>query len=155
MFRTRTTAFPRYVLEDLSSMNMLRIKGKGSKTMRKWISNWSYSDLEAKLSYKCQKNGIRVEFVDAHYTSQKCSECKVIDKASRKGNRYVCRHCGSSMHADVNGAINIRDNYITRVQKSGQAAVNQPYGWGATGKPETESVDKTLMSKPSGLPEGR
>ena len=144
-----------YVLEDLSSMNMLRIKGKGSKTMRKWISNWSYSDLEAKLSYKCQKNGIRVEFVDAHYTSQKCSECKVIDKASRKGNRYVCRHCGSSMHADVNGAINIRDNYITRVQKSGQAAVNQPYGWGATGKPETESVDKTLMSKPSGLPEGR
>ena len=38
------------------------------------------------------------------------------------------------MHADVNAAINIRDNYITRVQQSGQAAVNQPYGWGATGK---------------------
>ena len=144
-----------YVLEDLSSMNMLRLRGKSNKTMRKWISNWSYSDLEAKLSYKCQKNGIRVEFVDAHYTSQKCSECKVIDKASRKGNRYVCRHCGSSMHADVNASINIRDNYITRVMQSGQAAVNQPYGWCATGKPETESVDKTLMSKPSGLPEGR
>ena len=140
-----------YVLEDLSSMNMLRLKGKSNKTMRKWLSNWSYSDLESKLAYKCQKNGIRVEFVDARYTSQKCSVCKTIDKASREGNRYICRHCGNNMHADTNAAINIRDNYITRVQKHGQAAVNQPYGWGATGKPETESVDKTLMSKPSGL----
>ena len=140
-----------YVLENLSSMNMLKLKGKSNKTMRKWLSNWSYSDLEAKLSYKCQRNGIRVEFVDARYTSRKCSVCKTIDKASRKGNRYTCRHCGSRMHADTNAAINIRDNYITRALKSGQAAVNQPYGWGATGRPETESVDKTLTSKPSGL----
>ncbi len=152
-----------YVLEDLSSMNMLRLKGKSNKTMRKWISNWSYSDLEFKLTYKCQKNGIKVEFVDARYTSRKCSVCKTIDKASRNGNRYTCRHCGSSMHADVNAAINIRDNYITRAQKSGQAAVNQPgepsghpvSGWSATGKPETEPLGKTLTSKPSGLPEGR
>ena len=140
-----------YVLEDLSSMNMKRLKGKSNKTMRKWLSAWSYSDLEFKLIYKCQRNGIREEFVDARYTSQKCSVCKTIDKASRKGNRYVCRHCGNSMHADVNAAINIRDNYITRVGQSGQAAVNQPYGWSATGKPATEPVGKTLTSKPSGL----
>ena len=140
-----------YVLEDLSSMNMLRLRGKSNKTMRKWLSAWSYSDLEFKLIYKCRRNGIRVEFVDARYTSQKCSVCKTIDKASRKGNRYVCRHCGNSMHADVNAAINIRDNYITRIEQSGQAAVNQPYGWGATGKPETEPVGKTPTSKPSGL----
>ncbi len=144
-----------YVLEDLSSMNMLRLKGKSNKTMRKWISNWSYSDLEFKLSYKCQKNGIKVEFVDARYTSRKCSVCKAIDKASRNGNRYTCRHCGSSMHADTNAAINIRDNYITRALKLGQAAINQPYGWSVRGKPETEPLDKTLTSKPSGLPEGR
>ena len=140
-----------YVLEDLSSMNMLRIKGKSNKTMRKWLSNWSYSDLEAKLSYKCQMNGIRVEFVDARNTSRKCSVCKTIDKASRNGNRYVCRHCGSRMHADTNAAINIRDNYITRAQKPRQAAVNQPYGWSAIGKPEAEPLGKTLTSKPSGL----
>ena len=147
-----------YVLEDLSSMNMLRLKGKSNKTMRKWLSNWSYTDLEEKLIYKCRRNGILVEFVDARYTSQKCSVCKTIDKASRKGNRYTCRHCGSSRHADTNAAINIRDNYITWIMQSGQAAVNQPgepghpvSGWGATGRPETEPVDKTLTSKPSGL----
>ena len=145
-----------YVLENLSSMNMLKLKGKSNKTMRKWLSNWSYSDLEFKLVYKCKMNGIRVEFVDARYTSQKCSVCKTIDKASRNGSRYTCRHCGSRMHADTNAAINIRDNYITRVMQSGQAAVNQPYGWGATGKPETESVDKK-RSRPSlqACPEGR
>ena len=132
-------------------MNMMRLRGKSNKTMRKWLSNWSYSDLEEKLTYKCKRNGIRVEFVDARYTSQKCSVCTTIDKASRQGNRYTCRHCGSRMHADTNAAINIRDNYITRIQQSGQAAVNQPYGWGATGKPETEPVGKTLTSKPSGL----
>ena len=148
-----------YVIEDLSSMNMLRLKGKSNKTMRKWLSSWSYSDLEEKLIYKCKRNGIKVEFVDARYTSQKCSVCKTIDKASRKGNRYTCRHCGNNMHADTNAAINIRDNYITRVMQSGQAAVNQPgepsghpvSGWGATGRPETEPVGKTLMSKPTGL----
>ena len=113
-----------YVLEDLSSMNMKRLRGKSNKTMRKWLSNWSYSDLEFKLAYKCNRNGIRVEFVDARYTSQKCSVCKTIDKASRKGNRYVCRKCGNTMHADHNAAINIRDSYITRVEQSGQAAVN-------------------------------
>ena len=52
-----------YVLEDLSSMNMLRLRGKSNKTMRKWLSAWSYSNLEYKLIYKCQRNGIRVEFV--------------------------------------------------------------------------------------------
>ena len=140
-----------YVIEDLSSMNMLRLKGKSNKTMRKWLSNWSYSDLEEKLIYKCKRNGIKVELVDARYTSQKCSVCKTIDKASRKGNRYTCRHCGNNMHADTNAAINIRDNYITRIQQSRQAAVNQPYGWGATGKPEMEPVGKTLTSKLSGL----
>ena len=48
-----------YVLEDLTSMNMLRLKGKSNKTMRKWLSGWSYSDLEEKLTYKCKRNGIR------------------------------------------------------------------------------------------------
>ena len=39
-----------YVLEDLSSMNMLRLKGKSNRTMRKWLSNWSYSTPTLKRS---------------------------------------------------------------------------------------------------------
>ncbi len=131
-----------YVLEDLEGISHLRCKGESSKTMRKWLSGWSYRDLEAKLEYKCSRNGIQVVKVDARYTSQKCSVCKTIDKSSRKGNQYVCVHCGNRMHADHNAAVNIRDNYITCLQKGRQAAVNQPYGWNAAGKPETEPTGK-------------
>ena len=95
-------------------MNMLKLKGKSSKTMRKWLSGWSYSDLEAKLSYKCQRNGIRVEAVDARYTSQKCSVCKTTDKASRKGNRYTCRHCGSSKEGEQIHMQALRQQYACR-----------------------------------------
>ena len=64
---------------------------------------------------------------------------------SGNGSNYsVTVHCGKEMHADVNAAINIRNNCITRVRKSGKAAGNQPY----TGKQKTEPVDKTLASKP-------
>lgn len=139
-----------YVLEDLSSMDTRREKGQSNKTMRRWLSGWSYADLEFKLCYKCHEKGIRVAYVDARYTSQKCSVCKTIDKRSRKGNRYVCRHCGSIMHADYNASVNIRDNYITQVLKSGQGAVNHLYGWSASGMPVTEPVDQTLTSKPLG-----
>ena len=71
-----------------------------------------------------------------------------LSTSGKESNNSVTVHCGNEIHADVNAAINIRDNCITRVRQSGQAAGNQPYGWGAIGKQETESVDKTLASKP-------
>ena len=70
-----------------------------------------------------------------------------LSTSGKESNNSVTVHCGNEMHADVNAAINIRDNCITRVRQSGQAAGNQPYGWGTIGKQETESVDKTLASK--------
>ena len=71
-----------------------------------------------------------------------------LSSSGKESNNSVTVHCGNEIHADLNVAINIRDNCITRVRQSGQAAGNQPYGWGAIGKQETESVDKTLASKP-------
>ena len=74
-----------------------------------------------------------------------------LSTSGKESNNSVTVHCGNEMHADVNAAINIRNNCITRVRQSGKAAGNQPYGWDATGKQEAEPVDKTLASKPSGL----
>ena len=74
-----------------------------------------------------------------------------LSTSGKESNNSVTVHCGNEMHANVNAAINIRNNCITRVRQSGKAAGKQPYGWGATGKQETEPVDKTLTSKPSGL----
>lgn len=71
-----------------------------------------------------------------------------LSTSGNESNYSFTVHRDNEMHADVNATINIRDNCITRVKQSGQAAGNQPYGWGAIGKQETESVDKTLASKP-------
>lgn len=58
--------------------------------------------------------------------------------------------CGKKTAIDT-AINNIRDNYIAPVMPSGHAAVNQPHGWSSTGRTETESVEKTLTSKLSGL----
>lgn len=151
------------VFEDLAWINGLREKKnrKSNKTMRKWLSNWSYSDLEEKTVYKCQRNGIEVKYVDPRDTSITCPVCGLVDSRSRKGNRFVCTCCSHTGHADVNAAENIRARYLanlTQAVQSGQAAVNRPgepsghpaNGWSAAGNPVTEPAGKTLTSKPSG-----
>lgn len=50
----------------------------------------------------------RVEKVTAAYTSQRCSECKVVDAKSRESQAvFACRSCGNTCNADVNAARNI------------------------------------------------
>jgi len=109
-----------YVLEDLTGIrNAFR-----GKAFNRLLSNWSFVQFEFQLKYKCAFNGIKVEFVDPRFTSQKCSLCKRISKGSRNGNRYTCVFCGHKEHADVNAAKNIRDNYILgRFQPSNRSGV--------------------------------
>lgn len=121
----RQPDYTTFVLEDLSG---IRAQRRGKK-LNKWLSSWSFYQFEQFLSYKAESLGKRVVFVDARYTSQKCSRCGHIRKANRKKSRFHCDHCGHTAHADVNAAINIRDNHILSLaqQESGeQVAVNQP-----------------------------
>ncbi|MGV0024501.1 RNA-guided endonuclease InsQ/TnpB family protein [Phormidesmis priestleyi] len=118
--------FSIFVLEDLSG---IRTQRRGKK-LNKWLSSWTFYQLELFLAYKSERLGKQVKFVDARYTSQKCSVCKHIARTNRTKSRFHCRNCGHKAHADVNAAINIRDNYILSAaasQSVEQAAVNQPY----------------------------
>lgn len=99
-----------YVLEDLTNIKFNR--KKFPKKFRKLLHNWSPSQLSQFLEYKCEFNGIGVEYVDPRYTSQTCNTCGKVDKSQRKGHQYVCS-CGNIDHADINAAKNIRDKYIT------------------------------------------
>ncbi|MFJ2577358.1 transposase [Kitasatospora aureofaciens] len=50
----------------------------------------------------------RVEDVPAPYTSLQCSDCKWIDKNSRKSQaKFVCSNCGFTCNADTNASINV------------------------------------------------
>jgi putative transposase len=60
------------------------------------------------LGYKLADRGGRLIEVPAAYTSQTCSECGVIDRASRLDQaRFVCVACGHEANADTNAAITI------------------------------------------------
>lgn len=100
-----------YVLEDLSTMHNRRQRGQVNKTMRKWLSNWSYAQFESYLRYKCAAVGIEVVNVSPAYTSQRCNVCGTVDRRNRHKSRFDCVRCGHSADADLNAACNIRDRY--------------------------------------------
>lgn len=114
-----------FVLEDLKSIRKQKSKGK---VLNKWLSNWSFWQLEQLLVYKAEAVGKKIVKVDARYTSQKCSNCSQIEKKNRKGSHYECDRCGYREHADVNAAKNIRNNLICAAvkPKAQQALVNVP-----------------------------
>lgn len=117
-----------FVLEDLSG---IRNKRRGKK-LNKWLGAWPFYQFETFLAYKAEALGKEVVFVDARYTSQKCSRCGHIYTGNRQHSRFHCVRCGFQAHADVNAAINIRDTYLlsTAARSVEQAAVNQPNATG-------------------------
>lgn len=121
-----------FVLEDLSG---IRTQRRGKK-LNKWLSSWSFYQFEQFLSYKAEALGKRVVFVDARYTSQKCSRCGHRSSANRKKSRFRCGSCGYTAHADINAAVNVRDNYIlslAQIEPREQGSVNAPHGSGTLG----------------------
>ncbi len=115
-----------FVLEDLSG---IRNKRRGKK-MNKWLGSWPFHQFELFLGYKAEALGKRVVFIDARYTSQKCSQCGHIYKGNRHKSHFQCVRCGFQAHADVNAAVNIRDTYLLSTAPLAtveQAAVSQPY----------------------------
>ena len=114
-----------FVLEDLKG---IRDKNRGKKQNKK-MGSWPFYQFALFLTYKAEMLGKQVVYVNARYTSKKCSCCKAIAKGSRQKSKYNCKQCHFQMHADWNAAINIKDNYIlssTSKTSEEQAVVIQP-----------------------------
>lgn len=115
-----------FILEDLSS---IRTQKRGKK-LNKWLNSWPFYQFEQFLNYKAEALGKRVKFVNAHYTSQKCSRCGNRSRHNRYKSRFKCSVCGFTVHADLNAALNIKNNYIlsiTQKEHIEQGSVNNPY----------------------------
>ena len=90
-------------MEDLS--------GATRYAEEKFLKDWSYYDLQQKITYKAEKEGIMVIKIKPNFTSQRCSVCGNIHKENRdcKNNqaRFKCISCGHEENADINAAKNI------------------------------------------------
>jgi IS605 OrfB family transposase len=94
-------------LEDLKGIRD-RIEPTVSKAFRRRFGNWSFAHLRHCIEYKAKLAGVPVEFVNPRNSSRTCSQCGHCDKANRQTqDKFHCRHCDYSCHADFNAALNI------------------------------------------------
>lgn len=88
----------------LEKLANIRNSAKTSRKNEKNLHTWSFYRLAQFIEYKALLEGIRVEYVNPQYTSQKCPVCSKLNHA--KDRNYSCE-CGFKMHRDRLGAINI------------------------------------------------
>jgi putative transposase len=88
----------------LEQLTNIRNTTRTSRKNEKNLHNWSFYRLAQFIKYKANLAGIKVEYVNPAYTSQKCPVCSKLNKA--KDRRYSCE-CGFHTHRDLVGAINI------------------------------------------------
>ncbi len=110
---------------DIIVMEKLSIKRKKEqgKRFNSILNGWSYYQLENFVDYKAKREGKRVEFVDARYTSQKCSSCGHVHRSNRYQTSFKCKACGFQLHADLNASRNIKNNFKATLGKSSSSRV--------------------------------
>ena len=111
----------------LEKLTGIRQSTRLRKKQRKDLNKWNFFQFEQFLTYKAEAREMKIEYVDARYTSQKCSACGYISRSNRQSQAiFKCKHCGFFLNADLNASRNIRGNYLDAICYSGRAAVNPP-----------------------------
>ena len=116
------------VLENLKDIRKRAKMRRKTETQRR-IHSWSFAQLRGFIGYKAEERGCTVVAVDPRHTSQACSRCGHVARNNRRSrDLFVCRKCGYSLQADLNGARNIAAKYRAEGGTSalGGLSVNQP-----------------------------
>lgn len=106
----------------LEKLGIRRDKRLGRSFNRK-LGDWAFGQLQRFIEYKAEGQGKAVIYIDARYTSQRCSRCGDIRKSNRTGLVYRCKACAFELHADLNAARNIAS---LGKAEAGRLSVNQP-----------------------------
>jgi len=84
------------------------------KTMNRKLHRFPHYKFKQFLRYKLKERGLPLVEVDEAYTSQTCSKCG--EKGDRYRGRFRCS--GTEMDADYNGAVNIGQRALSKVEIS-------------------------------------
>ncbi len=91
------------IMEDLS-----RMRGRTpGRNFSRVVSPWMRSNLKERAEFLSPAGGSRLEAVNPAHTSQECPQCGYVHKDNRQGDRFHCRHCHFTAHADTVGAMNV------------------------------------------------
>ena len=134
-------------LEDLNTKGMTK-SAKGTATapgknvkvksgLNKGILRTNWYQLEQCLGYKA-----RVEYVDPKYTSRRCHKCGHKDKNNRVSQSvFICTDCGHRDNADLNAALNIKEqgDAVLNYKASGNGAAGR--GGGVVTRPVKRQMD--------------
>lgn len=94
-------------IEDLTN---IRSRVKVRRKQRAVLHSWSFAQLRAFLEYKAALASVLMIAVDPRNSSRECSMCGHTEKANRQTqDRFHCRACGFTTHADINAATNLRE----------------------------------------------
>lgn len=113
--RFRDTAnhkYSRYIVDMAVKHGCGKIQMEDLSNIRdrqdKFLKDWTYFDLQQKIKYKAEAEGIEVVKVAPHHTSQRCSQCGYIDAGNRPSQeKFVCGRCGFTANADYNASLNL------------------------------------------------
>ena len=78
-----------------------------SKALCRKLTKWIRGIIAERLEYKAAARGIKLIYVPASYSSQRCPVCGYVDKENRHGDKAKCRCCGHEAQADENAAVNL------------------------------------------------
>lgn len=88
----------------LERLANIRSTTRTSRKNNHSLHTWSFYRLAKYIEYKAKLAGIKVEYVNPAYTSQKCPVCGNVHHANDRS--YTCS-CGFHIHRDLLGAMNI------------------------------------------------
>ena len=94
-----------YLVEKLCAR--FRFRRHTSKKAKNKLSMWIRGIIHDRLEFKAFVNEVKLFYVPAAYTSQRCPVCGLVNRDNRKGDNFRCLKCGHVDQADRNGARNI------------------------------------------------
>ena len=116
---TESVEDPVLVLEDLTHIRESMDYGE---YMNRRLHGGGFAKPHAQIRYKAVEKGIPVETVNPRNTSKECHACGEVGSRPRQAT-FNCTNDACWMgecHADVNGAINIADYYLSGESHSGE-----------------------------------
>lgn len=137
----------------LEKLTGIRLNRRHSKKFNYALNSWSFYQLQQFIEYKAKINGVPVTYVEAAYTSKKCSRCGCIGIRERKS--FKCPTCGHVDHADVNASFNIGkcssiheySSYMVKRFKAGRSNIDRDILDGSTDAPYGATIMNDIDSR--------